>query len=101
MQINSLTSLKSRLIHVFLALAVIAGADIVFADQQVFDSRSEQQLRPHDFDVKHYRIALSLEEETQSFDGHFVKLAMGGTLSGCKDAKGGTYPYPDRVYRVS
>ena len=69
MQISSLTTLKSKLIRTVLVLAVIAGADTVFADQQAFDSRSEQQLRPHDFDVKHYRIALSLEEETQSFDG--------------------------------
>ncbi|MCP4046195.1 MAG: DUF3458 domain-containing protein [Gammaproteobacteria bacterium] len=58
-----------RLICAVFALAVFAGADIVFSDQQVFDARSEQQLRPRDFDVKHYRIALSLEEQTQSFDG--------------------------------
>jgi aminopeptidase N len=49
-----------------------AAVEDAGADQQVFDSRSEQQLRPHDFDVKHYRIALSLEEETQSFDGETV-----------------------------
>ncbi len=53
-------------------LIVMACVDIVFSDQQVFDSRSEQQLRSHDFDVKHYRIALSLEEETQSFEGETV-----------------------------
>jgi hypothetical protein len=29
MQMNSLTTLKSRLIHVFRALAVIAGADVI------------------------------------------------------------------------
>jgi len=58
-----------KLIHAVFALAVIASADIVFSDQQVFDSRSEQQLRPHDFDVKHYRIALSLDADTQSFEG--------------------------------
>ena len=66
---SNLTTLQSKLVYVLLALAVIASADIVLADQQVFDSRSEQQLRPHDFDVQHYRIALSMEEETQSFDG--------------------------------
>jgi aminopeptidase N len=55
-------------------LAVIAGADIGFTDQQVFDSRSAQQLRAHDFDVQHYRIALFLEEETQSFDGETTIL---------------------------
>ena len=99
---NNLTTLKSRLIHVFLALAVIIGADIVIADQQTFDSRSEQQLRPHNFDVKHYRIALSLEEETQSFDGEtiisFVSLVNGFStltldaetfkVSSVKDGKG-------------
>ena len=37
--------------------------------QEVFQSRTEQQLRPHDFDVQHYRIALSLDEPTRSFDG--------------------------------
>jgi len=38
-------------------------------DLEAFRSRREQQLRSHDFDVKHYRIALSLDEPTRSFDG--------------------------------
>jgi len=39
------------------------------ADQSVFDLRQEQSLRPHDFDVRHYRIALTIDAATQSFDG--------------------------------
>ena len=39
------------------------------ADQQEFESRPEQQLRPHNYDVQHYRIKLSLDEPTKSFDG--------------------------------
>ena len=78
---SNFTTLKSKLIRTVFAIAVIGGVDIGFADQQTFDSRSEQQLRAHDIDVKHYRIALSMEEETQSFDGKttisFSSLADG------------------------
>ena len=42
---------------------------IALADQQLFDARSEQQLRSRDFDIEHYRIALTLDAETQSFHG--------------------------------
>lgn len=42
---------------------------IATADQEEFELRREQQLRSHDFDVKHYRIALVLDEPTKSFDG--------------------------------
>ena len=39
---NSITTFKSNLIRTVFAYAVIAGTDMVFADQQVFESRSEQ-----------------------------------------------------------
>jgi len=50
-------------------LCAVAAVNVVFADQETFESRSERQLRPHNFDVSHYRIALTLDEETQSFTG--------------------------------
>ena len=63
------------------ALVFVAGADIAFADQQLFDSRSEQSLRSRDFDIEHYRIALTLDAESQSFHGEtgisFSSLADG------------------------
>ena len=59
----------------------MAASSFVFADQEAFDLRSEQQLRPRAFDVNHYRIALTLDAETQSFDGEtaitFSSLADG------------------------
>ena len=39
------------------------------AEQNAFDLRREQLLRPRDIDVEHYRIALTLDEDTQSFAG--------------------------------
>jgi aminopeptidase N len=62
-------AVKKTILSVAKLLCAMASADIVLADQQAFDSRREQQLRPHDFDIEHYRIALTLDEETQSFDG--------------------------------
>jgi len=51
-------------------LCVVAVANIAYAGQEAFDLRKERKLlQPHDFDVKHYRIALSLDADTQSFDG--------------------------------
>jgi aminopeptidase N len=62
-------SLRSRSIGILLAFPVLLCPGAVLADQQEFELRTEQQLRPHDFDVKHYRIVLSLDETDQSFDG--------------------------------
>ena len=59
--------MKKTMTSVLLCALVATAAS--FADQKTFDQRREQSLRPHDFDVKHYRIALTLEEETQSFVG--------------------------------
>ncbi len=39
------------------------------AEQEEFDLRREQSLRSHDFDVEHYRIALTIDADTQSFEG--------------------------------
>lgn len=55
------------------------GATI--ADQRDFDSRQEQQPRSHDFDVKHYRIELSLDESTRSFDGK-TSITLAATIDG-------------------
>ena len=62
-------AVKKTILSVAKLLCAMASADIALADQQAFDSRREQQLRSHDFDIEHYRIALTLDEETQSFDG--------------------------------
>ena len=63
------TRFKRKLIAtVFVLLATLCSL-AVFADQQDFELRKEQQLWPHDFDVKHYRITLSLEQSTRSFEG--------------------------------
>ena len=50
-------------------LGVMVASSVVFADQDTYDLRSEQHLRLQAFDVKHYRIALTLDAETQSFCG--------------------------------
>lgn len=50
-------------------LCALIATNPGLADQNVFDLRREQSLRPHDFDVDHYRIALTLKQHTQSFDG--------------------------------
>ena len=54
---------------------------IATADQEEFELRREQQLRPHDFDVKHYRIALSLDEADKSFDGE-TTIRFSSTVDG-------------------
>jgi aminopeptidase N len=54
------------------------------AHQEEFQLRREQQLRPHDFDVKHYRIALSLDEPTKSFDGE-TAIAFSSKINGLDD----------------
>jgi aminopeptidase N len=51
-------------------LCALVATSICVADQETFNLRSEQSLRPHDFDVTHYRIALTLNEETQWFEGN-------------------------------
>lgn len=53
----------------FIIPAFLLSAEAATADQQNYDKRQEQTLRAHDFDVKHYRISLSLDETTRSFDG--------------------------------
>jgi aminopeptidase N len=60
---------NARLVGTCVALMTSFLFEAAFADQQEFQLRREQQLRPHDFDVRHYRIALSLDESTSSFDG--------------------------------
>jgi len=62
-------------------LCALVATNICLADQETFDLRREQSLRPHDFDVKHYRIALTLEEETQSFDGE-TAITFSSTIDG-------------------
>ena len=46
--------------------------------------RREQQLRPHNFDVRHYRIALSLDEPTKSFDGE-TAITFSSTINGLSE----------------
>jgi aminopeptidase N len=59
---------NSRIVAASLVLMMSFGPGFAIADQEEFQSRREQQLRPHDFDVKHYRIELTLDEPTKSFD---------------------------------
>jgi aminopeptidase N len=42
------------------------------ADQNIYDQRRERSLRTQKVDVQHYRIALTLKEDTQSFVGKTV-----------------------------
>ena len=72
---------KRKLLGAVCALMIAFSAMSIAADQQDYDSRKEQQLRTHDFDVKHYRIALSLEESTRSFDGETV-ITFSATVDG-------------------
>jgi aminopeptidase N len=58
--------------------------EAAIAQQEEFDSRREQQLRAHDFDVKHYRIALNLDEPTKSFDGE-TAITFSSTVSRLND----------------
>jgi aminopeptidase N len=55
--------------------------EATLANQDVFQQRREQQLGPHDFDVEHYRIALSLDEPTRSFDGE-TTITFSSTVNG-------------------
>ena len=56
------------------------------ADQNVYDQRREQSLRPQFFDVKHYRIALTLNEEAKSFVGE-TAITFSSTVDGLKELK--------------
>ncbi|MDG2375104.1 MAG: M1 family aminopeptidase [Woeseiaceae bacterium] len=50
-------------------LCTFVGISPGIANQDTFDTRPERVLEPHDFDVEHYRIALTIEGDTQSFTG--------------------------------
>ena len=67
---NYFMSLKFNVRFVSVSLTLITPffLGLAIADQEEFQSRREQQLRAHDFDVQHYRIELSLDEPTKSFD---------------------------------
>ncbi len=54
---------------VSIVLCTLIATTSGLADQVAFDMRREQSLQPHDFDVKHYRIALTIKDDTQSFTG--------------------------------
>ena len=58
--------------------------EVAIADQEEFQSRREQQLRAHDFDVQHYRIELSLDEPTKSFDGE-TAITISATMNGLEE----------------
>jgi hypothetical protein len=58
-------------------IATIPG----LADQGVFDLRREQVLQPHGFDVRHYRIALSLDVDSQSF-GNEAAITFSSMVDG-------------------
>jgi len=55
---------------VSVTLCVLLVANVCLADQTTFDQRNEQSFQPHGFDVSHYRIALTLDDDTQSFNGN-------------------------------
>ena len=76
--------LNIKLVGAILALMTPFFLETAIADQEEFQLRREQQLRPHDFDVKHYRIALSLDEPTKSFDGE-TAITFSSTISGLGD----------------
>jgi len=73
--------LNATLVSAGLALVAPLFAQIATADQEEFQLRREQQLRPHDFDVKHYRITLSLHEPTKSFEGE-TTITFSSTIDG-------------------
>ncbi len=75
---------NARLVGACLALMTPFLSEAAFADQEEFQLRREQQLRPHDFDVKHYRIALSLDEPTKSFDGE-TAITFSSTINGLEE----------------
>ena len=64
-----------------LLLQSILWSGPVVADQAEFDARREQQLRQHDFDVTHYRIALDLDEPTKSFEAE-TAITFASTIDG-------------------
>ena len=72
---------NARLLGASLALMMPFLLDTAIADQQEFQARREQQLRPHDYDVQHYRIELSLDEPTKSFDGE-TAITFSSTING-------------------
>ncbi len=71
----------TELVAVILALMAPFFSEVAIADQEEFQLRQEQQLRAHDFDVQHYRIALSLDEPTESFDGE-TAITFSATMNG-------------------
>ena len=64
-------------------LCALVATSICVADQETFNLRSEQSLRPHDFDVTHYRIALTLNEENQRFEGKVTSGSDHGKQMNC------------------
>jgi aminopeptidase N len=75
---------NAKLVGACLALMTSFLFEAAIADQEEFQLRREQQLRPHDFDVKHYRIALSLDEPKKSFDGE-TAITFSSTINGLND----------------
>jgi aminopeptidase N len=73
--------LNATLVAACIGLIAPFFMQVATADQEEFELRREQQLRPHDFDVKHYRIALSLDELTKSFDGE-TTITISSTIDG-------------------
>jgi aminopeptidase N len=71
--------LKNSVLTILASLFIAA----VSADQSEFDQRQEQQLRPHDFDVQHYRIALTLDESSNSFSGE-TEITLTSTADGTR-----------------
>ena len=66
---NRLGTKKLKRTTISIVLCALIATTPGLAEQNVFDLRREQSLRPHDFDVRHYRIALTIDADTQSFDG--------------------------------
>ena len=75
---------NAKLVGAGLALMTSFLFEVAIADQDEFQSRREQQLRPHDFDVQHYRIELSLDEPTKSFVGE-TAIRFSSTISDLHD----------------
>ena len=73
--------LIAKLLGANLVLMTPFLLEIAIADQEEFQLRPEQQMRAHEFDVKHYRIALSLDEPTKSFDGE-TTITFSSTIDG-------------------
>ena len=64
-----------------LLLLTLVFSHLILADQPEFDARREQLMRQHDFDVKHYRIALKLDELTKSFAAESA-ITFASTIDG-------------------